>query len=289
MAFAKKGDVLVPELLEDALAGQFAGMTVMRKTGAAIFKMGMPAGKAQLGEEIKIPFFESIGELEDLAADGDALTPVGVSTTQELATVKHSGKAIEATFWAQVSGVTDPYGEMARQVAVAQERRIDRALLDVAIASGTGLLVKDVYNAGTPRTIDYDLVVESKMQWGDEQDDIAAMVVHSKVKGDMYKLKDSTGRPLFTDGISGDFDRFCGMPVLVSDRLAASSDSPPKYTTLLLKRGSLVFWMGDFHVRADSDILADSDMAAYHIYWAAHRYKRHPNGTKCGVVRVYHN
>ena len=105
MGFAKKGDVLVPELLEPAIAGVFAGMAVMRNTGAAIIKMGMPAGRAQLGDQIKIPYFGTIGELQDVAADGDALTPVGISTTTELATVQHSGKAIEASVWAQLSGV----------------------------------------------------------------------------------------------------------------------------------------------------------------------------------------
>jgi hypothetical protein len=289
MGFAKKGDVIVPELLADALPGAFAGMTVMRKTGAAIIQMDMPAGRAQLGDQIKIPYFANIGELQDLTADGDALTPVGGAGAQELATVQHSGKAVEASVWAQLSGVEDPYAEMARQVAVATERRIDKALIDAAIASHSSLLTVDVYNAGTPRTIDFDLVVDGKMKWGDEQEDIAAMVVHSKVKGDMYKLKDSTGRPLFVDGVQGEIDRFCGIPVMVSDRLAASSDSPPKYTTLLLKKGSLVFWLGEYDVLSDKDILAHTDVAAYHIYWAVHRYNRHPNGTKSGVVRMYHN
>jgi hypothetical protein len=89
--------------------------------------------------------------------------------------------------------------------------------------------------------------------------------------------------------VQGEIDRFCGIPVMVSDRLAASSDSPPKYTTLLLKKGSLVFWLGEYDVLSDKDILAHTDVAAYHIYWAVHRYNRHPNGTKSGVVRMYHN
>lgn len=289
MGFTKKGDVFVPELLDEALMGKFAGMTVMRKSGAAIFKMGMPAGRAQLGEKVIVPYFGSVGEMEDLTEDGQNLTPKKISTTQEEATVKHSGLALEATIWASMSGVEDPYVEGARQIVETAERRADKALIDVAIASGSDLLTLDVYSAGTPRKIDYDVVVDGKMLWGDEQEDIAAMVIHSKVKGDMLKLKDSTGRPLYVDGVQGELDRFCGFPVLVSDRLAPSSDSPAKYTTLLLKKGSLIFWLGEFHSDDDKNILGDSRLMATHIYWAAHRYKRHPNGTKCGVVRIYHN
>lgn len=289
MGFTKKGDVFVPEVLDQTLAGKFAGIKVMRDSGAAIFKMGMPAGKAQVGEKIIIPAFGTVGEMQDLSEDGQNLTPKKLSTTQEEAIVKHSGLAIEATLWASLSGAEDPYEEGARQLAEAAERRADQALIDVAVASGTGLLTLDKYSAGTPKTIDYDMVIDGKMLWGDEQEDIAAMVIHSKTKGDMLKLKDSTGRPLFVDGKEGALDRFCGFPVLVSDRLAPTSDSPAKYTTLLLKRGSLVFWLGEYHSDEDKNILADSRMMATHIYWAAHRYKRHPNGTKCGVVRIYHN
>lgn len=289
MGYIKQGDVFVPEVLDETLAGQFAGMTVMRASGAAIFKTGMPAGRAQLGQKIIVPAFDTVGDMQDLEEDGQNLTPKKIATSQEEAIVRHSGLSLEATLWASLSGAEDPYLEGARQIAIAAQRRADKALIDVAIASGSGLLTLDVYNAGTPRKIDYDLVVEGKMLWGDEQEDIAAMVIHSKTKGDMLKLKDSTGRPLYVDGIEGKLDRFCGFPVLVSDRLAPTTDSPAKYTTLLLKKGSLVFWLGEYNSDEDKNILSNSRMMATHIYWAAHRYKRHPNGTKCGVVRMYHN
>lgn len=289
MAFVKKGDVFVPEMLEDAIRGTFAGMTVMAGTGAAILKTGMPAGKANVGEEIKVPFFDNIGELEDLAADGDALTPRGITDSKETATVKHSGIAIQATWWAQAASASDPYAEMAKQVQEALRRRIDKALIDTANAAGTGLLTKDVYSAGTPRTIDYDLTVDGRLLWGDEAENIAALVTHSKVVGDIYKLKDSTGRSMFVDGTEIALPRFAGAPVFQSDRIAASSDSPAKYTTLMIKRGSLVFWVGEVHLLTDKDILADTDVAALHVYWACHRYKRHPSGTKCGVVKLTHN
>jgi len=142
MAYVKKGDLFVPEALEDAIKGIYAGMSVMKDTGAVLVKTGMPAGKAKVGETITVPYFGTIGELEDLTDDGQALTPRGISQTDETATIRHSGIAIEATWWAQASSADDPYGEMARQVKLAVERKIDaeandrlaRVMLDATVA-----------------------------------------------------------------------------------------------------------------------------------------------------------
>jgi hypothetical protein len=290
MAFVKKGDVFVPELVAEPLEGVFAGMTVMRGTGAAEFKTGMPGTQGNVGELIKIPYFDTIGELEELTADGDALTPRGITDTEEQATIRHAGIAIEATWWAQASAKKDPYAEMARQIGIAVERFADRVLLDTALAAGSDVLTNDVYNAGVPVKINYDSVVDAKMLWGDEQDGVAAMVMNSKVKGDAFKLKDTQGRPLLLEANDGNLDRFVGMPLIVSDRLTASSDSPPKYTSLGLKRGSMVFWVaGAPQILEDKDILTNTKVMALHLYFAVHRYKRMPSGTKPGIFRLITN
>ena len=103
------------------------------------------------------------------------------------------------------------------------ERYMDRVLIDKAV---TTPLVKDVFSSTVPRTIDYDLVVDGKMKFGDEQSDIIGMVCHSKVFGDMLKLKDGTGRPLLTPSASeGEFARFLGIPVAVSDYVRPATGS----------------------------------------------------------------
>lgn len=283
MAFAKKGDVFVPEMLVEAIQAGFTGIEVMGKTGAVIVNTSMPYGMANVGESVKIPYFSNIGELEDLAADGDALTPVGITTSQETATVLHSGKAIEATWWAQMSALSDPYAEMARQMNEAVMRRAFKAAINLC-NTDANLLELDV--TGTSLKLDYDVMIDAKLKFGDEDDGIAALVVHSKTKADLRKLKSSTGVPLFIDGINGDVDRFTGVPVFTSDRLDVSSGT---YTSLVLKRGSVVVWLnGQPVVLTDKDILANSDVQAVHIYWAAHAYKRMPGRTKAGVCRIKH-
>lgn len=289
MAVTTRSDVIVPELLEKAIQGAFSGARALYGTPAAIVKTGLPGDKKG-GDKVKIPYFGTLGELEDVA-EGDSLTPAALSMTSEEASVVHSGKAFEATHWSQLAAADDPYQEAARQFVEMVMRRGDKALIDAAIAPGLPAgMVLDVYNASTPRTLDYDLVVDGKMCWGDEQDDIALMVVHSKVLGDLLKLKDSTGRPLLTIPAEGQVHRLVNIPLIVSDRLAPTADSPAKYTTALLKRGALAFWFQEqARVATDRDILADSDIAAVHIYWAAHRYSRLPGRTKGGVVLLKHN
>lgn len=292
MAFTKKGDILVPELLMEHLPGAFAGMSVMGKTGAAIVNTSMPAGKSKVGSTIKIPYFDSIGELDDITTDGDALTPRALSDSDESATVRHSGIAIEATKWAQWSANADPYAEGARQMAIAVARRADKALIEVAEASGGDVLTNDVWST-TPVNLTYNVFVDSMGKYTDEMENIAALVVRSEVYSTLLKLVDDNARPLLVQSVNeGGLAKFLGVPIFVSNRLTKDVTNPshPKYTSLLLKKGSLIFWMdGQARVLTDTDILADTDVAATHVYWAAHRYKRMADGTLNGVVRIIHN
>jgi hypothetical protein len=118
----------------------------------------------------------------------------------------------------------DAYGEGVRQIMSAATRRMDKAIIDAAVDSSTELgLSLDKFSAG--RTLDYDLFVDGKMLFRDFQDDIAGMVVNSKVLAQLYKLKDGVGRPLLTDPVNGGLPRMLGVPVSVSDRLPVATGS----------------------------------------------------------------
>jgi hypothetical protein len=115
------------------------------------------------------------------------------------------------------------------------------------------------------------------------------MVVHSKVMGDMWKLKDSAGNPLLVPSMrDGEMPRMRGVPVHVSNRIAKSGTGlTTVYDTLVLKAGSLVAWLnGRPRVRDGEDVLADTDVTALHIYHVEHLYKRSPLGTLPGVVKL---
>lgn len=278
---------LIPEILQEAVAGAFAGAKVLSGSRAAVMATGLP-GAVRGGDKIKIPYFDTIGELEDVE-EGEALTPASLETTAEEAVVRRSGKAFASSHWAQLAAMpgSDPYQEAARQIVEAVQRRADQALIDVATDDLASSMILEAYNPNKPRILDYDLMVAGKMLWGDEQEDIALLAVHSATLGTLYRLKDSTGTPLLTPPTDDGLRRFAGVPVVVSDRMPRDGN---QFTSLILKERSLAFWLNETpRVDNDKDILRDNVVTATNVYWVAHRYKRLPGKTKGGVVAIRHN
>lgn len=291
MAVTKKADLFIPEILEDAIQGAFAGMLALYGKNAVIVRPTL--GSTKKGAKVQIPYFGNLGEMEDLDVDEGgagavpALTPAKLTSAAEEAIVQHSGKAFEITEWAQMSvDYADPYAEAARQLVELVGRRADRALIE---AARTTPLVYD-QTAETIKTFTWDGVVKTKGLFGDEidaQNGISLGVAHSKVMTDAELLKDGDGRPLLINPVDGALSRIGNIPFGRSDRLEILPATAPKtYDTIIAKPGSLVFWYnGGVQVQTDKDILADSRVAAVHVYWAVHRYTRMPGGTKTGVAR----
>ena len=204
--------------------------------------------------------------------------------TSETATVQRAGKAVEMTTWVQLSAqYADPYAELARQLVEGAIRKFDAALIEAANATGSG---QTTVNRDTA-TITYDAIVDALNAFGDAQVDVAAVVVHSKVLGDLRKVKDSNGLPLFTDAQQGGLPRVLGLPLIVSDRAPVITGTPTKYVSLFVLRGGLALWYnGEPKIETDRDILADSTVMAVNTYFVAHRYKRPPLYDKPPVVRL---
>ena len=134
----------------------------------------------------------------------------------------------------------------------------------------------------TPPTISYDAVIDTATLWGDEQEEIVLMVMHSHIFADLRKLKTNDGVPLVTDPRDGQLARFAGIPVRVSDRVGPNGDV---YDVQIHKRaGSALWFQGAPRFLSDQDISADSELGAIHVYLAPHRYKRRPGETKTGVA-----
>jgi len=290
MATTQTSDlVIASEILQPAIAGAFAGIRVLAATGAAVINGTMPGTKG--GKKIVVPYFGTLGEFADVTTEGDGVVPRKLDETLEEATMAHSALGFEQTMFSRLvqDPASDAYQEAARQIAEAGERLADQKLIDVATAS-LPAMTKDVYNAVTPRTFDYDLMVDAKMLWGDEQDNVAALVMHSKTFGDLLKIKINSGEPLLVMPTDGSLPRFMGVPIFVSDRMTVSSDSPAKYTTLLLKKRALVFWYnGTPRTLGAIDPSADTELTFVHLYYVAYRYAKVGGRTKGGVVIIKHN
>jgi hypothetical protein len=281
MATTTKNNVIIAEILVDAVKGGFVGMEVFGGTGAAILKIGMTAGRGSAGQSIKIPYFDDIGDAEELINDGDALTPALLSETEEVSTVRHFGKAVEVTRWAQ-SGVGNPYDEAKGQLLDVFKRRIDLSLIEAAKdATGWTSFINDVSGTGAG-LITPDAIIDTLSVFGDESDNLAALAVHSKVFADIVKMKDASGRPIVDISLAVPRYTPLNIPIVKSDRLTATATV---YPSLLLRKGALVAWINEnVSIKEDSDILTDSDVLAVHLYGATHRYLRMGGKTKPGVA-----
>jgi hypothetical protein len=229
MARTTKSDILIPEIFTDAVQAAFAQKGIFKGSmlaalGAAVADGSFGGGADSIGNEVEVPYFGTMGEFEENIADGTAATPKKIQQTSEKCTVSRDTLAFECTRWGRNAKGGDAYTEAAQQVVAATMRAMDKRLITAASSTSTGL-VKSVYSATVPKGLDYDLLVDGLALWGDEQDDVVGMVVHSRTMADLFKLRDSNGNPFLTQMADGGLPRFMGIPVAVSDRcpLAGSS------------------------------------------------------------------
>jgi len=282
MAVTTRSDLIIPEILADAVQAAWPDRIALEGTPAVVESSTLPGG-ARGGDTVKVPYFNFIGEF-DVLGEGVPLTPVKLTMASETATVQRAGKAVEMSTWAELSArYADPYAELARQLVEGAIRRFDAALVEAANAAGPGQTTVD----RSTGTITYDAIVDALNAFGDAQVDVAAVVVHSKVLGDLRKVKDTTGAPLFVDAQQGGLPKVLGLPIIVSDRAPVITGTPTRYVTLFVLRGGLALWYnGEPKIETDRDILADSEVLAVNIYYVAHRYSRMPEHTKPPVVRL---
>jgi HK97 family phage major capsid protein len=280
MPVTTRSNLVIPEILADAVAAGWPDRIALYGSAAVVESSTLPES-ARGGDTVKVPFFGSIGEFEDVA-EGDALTPYTLTMTSETSTVLRAGKAVELTTWAQMAAMyADPYAEASRQIIEGARRKFDSALIRAAAA--TGAIDHDASTA----TITYDAIVDALQLWGDQGQDVAAFVVHSKVAGDLRKIKDTNGLPLFTDAQQGGLPSVLGLPLIISDRAPVITGTPVRYMSLLIKPGALALWYNRIPtIEIDRDILADATILATNVYYVAHRYSRLPYSDKAGVVRL---
>lgn len=221
------------QILNETVQGRFKQRTafmgsILASQGAVVVNGTFEDGKPnKIGTQVTVPYFGTLGEFAD-NADGSSVTPSALLQTSETAVVARKSLAFEISRWAQGASPDDrdPYEEAADQILVSAERAMDAAVI---VAAETSPLVSDHYSATVPKYLDWDIVTDGRALFGDEQDGIVGMIVHSRTESDLRKLRDSDGRPLLLDSQKdGELTRFCGVPLVVSDRapLTGSTMNP---------------------------------------------------------------
>jgi hypothetical protein len=223
----------IPEVLEDTVRANFKGKKALIGSLAVVTMASMPLS-AKGGDKIEVPYFNLLGDLED-AAEG---VPLSVATlpdgSREEASVARAGKAIRLSDWKRMAeNFADPYAEYTRQLNEAVGRRWDRALI-AAAANTSGLPsshIIDRYDGSTPVKLSWQFALDGRRPFGDEQEDVVGMVVHSKAYFDLVAEVDSQLRPLHAGPpVDGDIVRVAGVTVAISDRCPIAFPTAPTAT-----------------------------------------------------------
>jgi N4-gp56 family major capsid protein len=230
MATTKKADVIVPEVFGDIVTAKFKGKLVI-----ANFALTDTTLVGNPGDTVHFPKWNPIGDAEDLTEDV-AMVPEKLTSSDAEATVKEVGKAVTITDQALLSSIGDPLDEAATQVGKVVARKIDADLIAEAVnncPAGRKILaaVTDEF---------YEKVADAKSLWGDEAEEIAVLLVHSRMYTALLKDANFISADKYPAGvlITGAIGTLYGVPVMITDRVPYATDTSVA-TSIMLERNAL--------------------------------------------------
>ncbi len=287
MSTTQRSDLILPSILAEEFSKGIAGMQPLQGSGVFTVNPGLQAGQSEVGNDVTVPYFESIGKAQQVPTGG-ALTPKKLSMSSESATVIHLGDAVSVNGWAARAKQTgrDQYDIAREQLLAGFRAKLEDLMIDSLVARA---VAKSMIYDGSGATVSTTDIVEGQKVFGDElasNGGIRLWVMNSKPYWDLASLVDTTNRPLMVNVPGEELARFGGKPVMMSDRSSylVPASSPQAYYTIGAKQNAGAVWFnGNVTIEGDRDILSDDDVLAYHVYLVVHTYGCMPGGTKCGV------
>lgn len=126
MTQTKIAQMVNPEVMADMVSAKLPKMIKFTPLAYVERKLvGQP------GNTVTVPKWEYSGDAKDIA-EGEAITPDQLTTAKSTMTIKKAGKGIELTDEAILSGIGDPLGQAAHQIALAIANKVDNDLVEEA-------------------------------------------------------------------------------------------------------------------------------------------------------------
>jgi N4-gp56 family major capsid protein len=261
MAVTVKSNLVVPEVFANIVEGEFLTKAKLLKFAKVYNDLqGKP------GDTIHFPKWGTLSEATDLT-EAQAMTTEVLSASDTTATVKEIGKAVEISDTAILTAIGDPIAEAARQLATVLALKVDTDI-KAELESTT-----NVVDHSADGVLRYEYIVEALAKFGENYDDVVALVVHSKQASDL--LKDSNfinasafGQPVMVAGYQA-IGKIAGIPVVISDRVSVVSGTPNTYVALLLRREPVaVAYKRELKIEQDRDILKRTTVIAATMHYA---------------------
>ena len=157
MSISMKEHMIIPEVLADMVAGAFGSRLTLKPLAEEDNTLqGKP------GDTLKFPAFRYIGKAARVDENGEVL-PGLLSADTVSVSVRKFAKAVCITDEARLSGMGDPVGEAARQLAHAIDHAVDDELYEAL--KGVGLSRKAAIDGLTANA-----VADALALFGEEQD-----------------------------------------------------------------------------------------------------------------------
>lgn len=270
MAETTSANLIVPEVWGDLAQARFIGAARVLNS-AAVMTDDTLAG--QPGDRINFPKWGRLGELDDLA-EAVPMVPEAMTQSSSEAVIKEAGKAVEITDKALLTGLGDPRDEAQRQFGILAARKVDAALIAQAqadeTAAGGGQPYRFTAPAGTTALSWGAAIVPALAEFGDEFDpsEFAGLFINSAQLAQVFaddQFINASTLGTATPVTTGQVGLIAGMPVIVTDRIAAG-------TFLVMKRNALgALYKRRPIVETDRDILKRTTVITTNVHYAVKR------------------
>ena len=243
MAITKFADmVIVPEHFTTYVNERTTEKSALVQSGAATPDArvaqvinGTPLG----GNMITMPFYKPLSGDDEIFGE-DALTPDGVQTGSERATLLIRQKAWGTTDLARVKGGSDPMAAIMNMVSdwwLEREQAIFisvlKGLFGASGALATNHMLDISTQSGAAAVIGVDATLDAKDLMGDAYKKITAIAMHSATFTKLQKQQKI--ETVYSSDLKVDIDTYLGYRVIVDDSMPVNSGV---YDTYLIGAGA---------------------------------------------------
>ncbi len=278
MPSTKLSDIIDPQVLADQVGALFPDRLQLEASGAVLVETNADISAG--GTRVTIPRWKRGGDMVPLS-DSAPLTVEKVDTVTEQGVVVRRGKAFGVHDFARLVSLDDPQTEIARQVASIFARHLDATLIRVLEGAIPSANTRNVsVTTGSAVKVGKNPVLDAMFTLGDNEEELSAVVMHSKVFKDAYDqgliiyldLPADAANPGIRMGLK---PTLFGRPVFVSDRVPVDTAVTDyfRYTTYFLGQRALYLgYQRELTVETDRDVLTKEDIISFDAHFVPHLF-----------------
>lgn len=282
----KVPDSFVPDIAQEAITEGIAGAIVLYNSPAVILRNDLPRTMQMVdGDKIKVEYYGMVPPYQRNVPQATGLDAVKNTMSTEEAPAYQHGLRVDWSKWYQCLEAgkrngKDPYVLFAAMFVERWRHLAEEILIETARTGLSSSYINDV--SGSSLKMGWDQIADTKLKFGDEGDNIALMSIHSVVKNNLTKEKDSMNRPLYIDPMSGtsEIPRIQGVAVKVSDKNYVSAGV---YDSLFLQPNAVAMRYSTPTLEPFRDPISNVEGLVSWVWTAALRYSKLPGKTRPGV------